>query len=145
MSKVVILGYGNPLRGDDGVGYLAATRLEQRFTGRDVRVVAAHQLNPEHAELLAYADLAVFIDASAERPPGTITRSDLLPAESSARPSTHDLTPEVLLACARELYGFCPRAVLFAVGASNFNYGEVSQSISESLPLLLEEVALVCR
>lgn len=144
MSNVVILGYGNPLRGDDAIGWLAAQELERRFQDGNVTVIAAHQLNPEHAELLAQADLAIFIDASAERPVGTITQTSIVPADNSTRPSTHHLTPQVLLACARELYGSCPEAVLFAVGASDFSYGEVSQPISESLPLLLDEVATVC-
>jgi hydrogenase maturation protease len=145
VPNVVILGYGNPLRGDDAVGWLAATELRSRLTDCDVRVVATHQLNPEHAELLAEADLAVFIDASAETPAGTLTQTQIYPAQDGARPYTHHLTPETLLACAREFYGASPEAVLFAVGGRNFSYGKMSQAVVELFPFLLEEVALVCR
>ena len=30
-SRVLIIGYGNPLRGDDGIGWVAARKLGQRF------------------------------------------------------------------------------------------------------------------
>jgi hydrogenase maturation protease len=119
--------------------------LQRRLVDQgDVEVVATHQLNPEHAELVARAELAVFIDASAQGPPGTIVHLPVAPAETSSRPSTHNLTPQTLLACARELYGRCPEAVLFAVGAGDFSCGGVSRPIANSLPLLVAEVASFC-
>lgn len=144
MSRVVILGYGNPLRGDDAVGWLAAQELQRRLADDEIEVVAAHQLNPEHAELVAKAGLAIFMDASADAPAGTITRVPVFPADKSARPSTHNLTPGALLACARELYGTYPDAVLFAVGARDFACGEISKPVVDSLPVLVAQVAGFC-
>jgi hydrogenase maturation protease len=140
VSRVVIFGYGNPLRGDDAIGWLAAQQLQERLNRSDIQVIATHQLNPEHAELVAKAELALFMDASAEVPVGTISQTAIGPANSSARPSNHNLTPETLLACARDLYGACPKAVLFAVGAREFEYGELSREVAQALPLLVEEV-----
>ena len=56
MPAIVIFGYGNPLRGDDAVGFLVARELEIRLTGTGVRVISTHQLNPEHAEILAQSN-----------------------------------------------------------------------------------------
>lgn len=140
MSRIVVLGYGNPLRGDDAIGWLAAQELQSRLQDDTVTVIATHQLNPEHAELVAKAELALFIDASAEVPTGTVRQTVINPADSSARPSNHHLTPETLLACARDLYGAWPKAVLLAVGAREFAYGEMSREVAQALPILLEVV-----
>jgi Ni,Fe-hydrogenase maturation factor len=50
-SAILVIGYGNELRGDDAIGQWVA------------RAVAAHQLTPELAEDLAHTDYAVFVDA----------------------------------------------------------------------------------
>ena len=53
MPKVMLIGYGNPLRTDDAIGWRAAGELSAQLTGDDVEIVACHQLNPEMAEAVA--------------------------------------------------------------------------------------------
>jgi len=142
---VVIFGYGNPLRGDDAVGWLAARKLQQHRTGDDVQVVACHQLNPEHAELAAQAERVIFIDASAEMAPGVITRTELHAAADPGKPFTHHLDPQRILAWARELYGACPQSILFTVGGEEFDGGEISPAVRAALPGLVEAVRVECR
>src|SRR5947208_15429626 len=60
--SILVVGYGNELRGDDAAGpriarEVAAWGLPQ------VRTLAAHQLTPELAAELAHADAAIFVDA----------------------------------------------------------------------------------
>jgi Ni,Fe-hydrogenase maturation factor len=71
-SGVLIVGYGNSLRGDDGAGWHAATRLaaDPRLTG--ARVLARHQLTPELAAEVASASLVVLVDATTDAPPGSV-------------------------------------------------------------------------
>ena len=63
-GDVLVIGYGNTLRTDDGVGRLAAERLadDPRLDG--VRVIGRHQLTPELALDVSQAALVVFVDAS---------------------------------------------------------------------------------
>ena len=46
MSHVLLIGYGNPLRRDDGFGSELAQRLQQEFSDANVEIIAAHQLTP---------------------------------------------------------------------------------------------------
>ncbi len=59
MGNIVAIGYGNDLRSDDGIGQRVANTLQLS----NVKSLAVHQLTPELAEILANADLAIFIDA----------------------------------------------------------------------------------
>jgi Ni,Fe-hydrogenase maturation factor len=54
---------------------------------------------------------------------------------------THHLTPAALLACARELYGACPAAVVLSVEGTDFGYRDtLSPGVEAALPALFAEV-----
>src|SRR5690349_6241379 len=90
MARVLIVGYGNPLRGDDAFGFLAAEKLRSEIVSADVEVLALHQLVPELMEPVSRAELAIFIDASTPSPsPGELAGGGCL---------THHETPESLAA-----------------------------------------------
>jgi hydrogenase maturation protease len=125
---VLIIGYGNPLRGDDGFGYRAAERIPG--------AIAVHQLTPELMDPISRADHVIFLDASAEGVPGEVRRRELMPAEGG-RPFTHHATPEGLLAGALQLYGRCPQATLITVSGGSF---DLSESLSPEVQSALEEV-----
>jgi hydrogenase maturation protease len=62
---LLIIGYGNTLRSDDGVGphvvrEIAAQRLP------DVTCVVVHQLTPEMAAQVTLADQVLFVDAQVD-------------------------------------------------------------------------------
>ena len=87
-ERALVIGFGNTLRSDDGVGRYAAERLatDGRLTG--ATVIAVHQLAPELAIEVARADLLVLVDAGRGPAPGTFTvdrleRSDGPPARWS--------------------------------------------------------------
>ena len=71
MQKILVIGYGNPLRGDDGFGSLAASYVKERQIP-GVEVIVSHQLNPEHAALLPESSHAIFLDAAVGDKPGTL-------------------------------------------------------------------------
>jgi hydrogenase maturation protease len=60
---VVVIGYGNTLRGDDGAGPAVAQAIADRALP-GVRSLAVPQLTPELAEIVAEANLVVFVDAA---------------------------------------------------------------------------------
>ena len=139
MPKVMLIGYGNPLRTDDAIGWRAAGELSAQLTGDDVEIVACHQLNPEMAEALAQADLVIFIDACTDGTPGRVSRREVQPAAFSPELMSHHLDPESLLACAKELYGHAPKAVVICVTGECFGFGrELTPTVERVLPGVLE-------
>jgi hypothetical protein len=132
-ERVVLLGIGNELRGDDGAGPRVARALGGRVPW-DLRAV--HGLTPELADDLADCDLALFVDAHAdpalERPawrlherPREPLRGPAADAAASQAPAPpapallgHALDVPRLLALTRLLHGRarepprsrCPRA-----------------------------------
>lgn len=133
--KVLILGYGNPLRGDDGFGCEAARRLAAFIRNPGIDIREMHQLTPELAEPIGHAGHVIFIDASREDPPGKVQRRPV--GAASPGTFTHHLTPATLLACALELYGRAPDAVLFTAGGMSFEYGMI---LSEPMEAAVNEV-----
>src|ERR1017187_7308080 len=55
MPHTLILAYGNPLRGDDGIGPEAGERLRSIIQDSDVEIRTMHQLTPELMEPISRA------------------------------------------------------------------------------------------
>lgn len=141
MKQILIIGYGNPCRADDGIGWHAIDCLAKGPLPKGVEAVAAHQLTPELAERISHFDLAIFIDACWDRLPGRIGLQRLEPSAASAGSFTHQVDPAALLSLARLLYGRSPEAFLLAVGGESFAHGEeLSLSVKACLPDLLKRV-----
>lgn len=142
--RLLVIGYGNPLRGDDAFGFLAAERLREMVDDPDVEVRTLQQLTPELMEPLSRAARAIFLDAAAEGPPGELRRRRLDP--QAVVPSfTHVATPEGLLAGARALYGAAPPALLLTVAGADFEFGgplsaPVRQSLETAIRAVLAEL-----
>jgi hydrogenase maturation protease len=140
--RTLIIGYGNPIRGDDGFGWHATRCLIPALAGRDVEVLTCHQLTPELAEPLSRSSLAVFIDADCQGAPGQIHQCAVRAPAHEAAAFTHNCTPSSLLANASKLYGKRPRGVAITVSAETFAYGETLSPIVEGA--LTRVVDLVC-
>jgi len=148
MAEVLIIGYGNPLRGDDGVGCVVAEEIAKRICDPEakVQVVACHQLNPELAEAVADTRAVIFVDASVELKPGEIKVSSITPDRFSPVGISHHLNPSALLATASELFGQVPVAKAVAIGAASFDFGmqltpPVREAVMHALKAIEKEVA----
>ena len=120
--RVVVLGWGNESRGDDGLGPALLRRIEA-LGRRDVRAIEDYQLQIEHALDLDEAELALFIDA-ARAGPAPFGFREIAPRNETT-PSTHALSPEALLDIAtRVLKTQPPPAFMLAVRGESFGLGE---------------------
>jgi hydrogenase maturation protease len=118
--RVLLIGYGNPLRGDDALGPMAVERLRPLLT--DAELLSCHQLAPELAERLAGCELALFVDAAACGEPGTVRlQRRLRPQADGVASLTHHVQPAALLALAQELYGRAPAAMLVTGSGATFD------------------------
>jgi hydrogenase maturation protease len=141
MSRLLIIGYGNPLRGDDGFGWHAATRLLDQIADPDVEIMAVQQLTPELTEPISRADHVVFIDAAVSGLPGALTERPIS-ADAGSRSFTHHGTPGGLLSAALALYGRAPQATLFSVPGEDFGFGErLTPAVERALAQVIARVS----
>lgn len=141
-AGVLVVGYGNSLRSDDGVGWHAAGRLagDPRLIG--ARVLTRHQLAPELAEDISRATLVVLVDASAVGDPGSISIRRVWPSPAGPATWSHHLDPETLAGVAVALYGADPPMVLVSVAGGSFAEGDrLSAALERALPEVVEVVA----
>jgi Ni,Fe-hydrogenase maturation factor len=120
----LIVGYGNPLRGDDGLGQAVARAFAGEAAIDGVEALACHQLAPELAERFG-AISVVALQAGPARP---------------ARLG-HHFEPSELLGMAQRLYERSPEAYLVTVGAGSFELGEeLSPPVARALPEVIVTV-----
>lgn len=137
MNQLLIIGYGNPLRGDDGIGWIVAEQIAARLPHS--RVVATHQLTPEIAEAISQADFVLFVDAYARGEPGTL-RCELIQPDSGTPIISHHIAPATLLTVARRLYHHCPPAMLCSITGLSFDFNDtLSPLVHHMLPSLVDE------
>ena len=140
MAKALIIGYGNPLRGDDGLGWHAARLLETVAPAHDAEVLARHQLLPELAQPASEVETLILVDAASEGVPGRLEWRRVMPQAGPAS-FPHHLSPEALLGMAKELYGRCPQGYVVSVAGADFACGEeLSPVVQAALPPLVELV-----
>lgn len=137
---ILVLGYGNPLRSDDGVGWRAAECLAEVLEDTNAEIRTLHQLTPELAYPISESALVIFIDASREGEPGELTCSQVLAQVLPVRFS-HELAPEAVMALVKHMYGVSPPAYLVSLCGQNFGVGEeLSPLISAQMPRLVSLV-----
>jgi hydrogenase maturation protease len=143
-SDVVVIGYGNDLRGDDGIGpHLAAAVAGRAWP--NVRALAVHQLTPELAEILAGARLALFLDARVASSGEPVQVRRVQPAAGGG-PMSHSGDPSWLLALAGELYGQTPETWWVTVAGHSFALGEqLSPAAQAHCRVALERILSVVR
>lgn len=124
-GELLVIGYGNPGRGDDGLGPEFARRLAAA-PPPGVRVEIDYQLTVDHALAVAEVGRVLFVDATTG-PAAPCTLRRLSPDHRAALDS-HSLSPEAVLALAEILYGRHPEGSVLAIAGECF--GEVSEGLS---------------
>lgn len=150
---MLIIGFGNTLRRDDGAGAAAARLLarDPRIAGGDVEVLERYQLLPEMALDIAEVSLVIFVDADVRGLPGSIELHDIDPAtaarhDADARgvpgASSHHVGGGELVALAAALTNRAPRAVAIGIGVVDLELGEgLSPAVEAALPRVADIVA----
>lgn len=146
--SVLVIGYGNTLRRDDGAGVAAAAQLadalvKNLLAHERVRVITCHQLLPDLCEDLAACGMAVFIDAAIDLPAGAVRCERLTRDESAgAGAGLHVMSPRGLLGMAAALYGRAPQAQLWSIGAADLDIGEgLSSQVQQAVAQVVARIA----
>jgi len=149
-EKIIILGFGNPDRGDDGVAWHVLAGIAKRFgqplayegiesglvnLSKDIHLWFNLQLIPEVAEELAAYQQAIFIDAHTAEIKEEIKISPIEP-EFQNSPFTHHLTAASCLSLSKTLYGKYPKSILVSIRGYDFSF---SHDLSQKTKGLAEK------
>ncbi len=120
--RLVVFGWGNDARGDDGLGPLLLARVAGAGWP-EVTTIEDFQLQIEHALDLDGADAALFLDAGKDTP-APFTFSEILPRRIATH-STHAIAPEAVLdVFERTLAKAPPPSFTLCVRGERFELGE---------------------
>jgi hydrogenase maturation protease len=137
----LVICYGNDLRGDDGVGPVAAAAMAGDVRFADVTVLSAHQLTPELADDVSRANRLVVVDAICDdKPPGTVTVTPLA-AETGDSSLTHHVSPGAILGLVQVLHGWAPPATAVTVSVADLDGGGLTPGVAAAVPHVLDVVA----
>lgn len=140
---ILVIGYGNPLRGDDAIGQKIAQIMAERL--QDILVKTVHQLTPELVADISQAQLVIFIDARIGETPGTLTQ-EVVKSEADTGAFTHNVTPDALLRAAQTLYDAAPLGLLISITGGSFDYSfELSPQLERILLELTDRVEEIIR
>jgi len=135
MKKTILLGYGNPDRGDDGVAWHILQTLFKDKGMPDVDLFCCDfvpynettdvwfnfQLLPEISEILKKYQRAIFLDAHTGEILEDIRFAEVKPVYSNS-PFTHHMTPSALLALTESINGEYPLSWLLSIRGFEFEF-----------------------
>ena len=149
MAGIVVIGIGNPDRGDDAIG-LAVARAIRAAAGPGVTVLEERGNAADLVDHLAGADAAILVDAAvSDATPGTFRRLDVhhepLPAAWFTG-STHGLGLAAAIELAQALGSLPARCVVYAVEGAGFDHGAgISEPLLAAIPgvrdAILQDIA----
>jgi hydrogenase maturation protease len=151
LKKLLILGYGNPDREDDGVAWHILRALTTRLglvspesyddefpENAQIDFTLALQLTPEMAEDIQGYEYVCFVDAHTGNIPEPVRLIDV-ESEFQASPFTHHLTPQSLVSMCETLYGKKPDATLLSVLGHRFLFSrQLSKETARLIPQTIE-------
>jgi hydrogenase maturation protease len=126
VKQVLLFGYGNPGRLDDGLGPALAEEVE-KLSLPGVKVDSDYQLTVEDAAEVAKYEIVIFADASVN----CAEPFEFKPLESKAELSfsSHSVEPGAVMALAEELFGCLAKC--FILGIRGYEFNEFGERLSE--------------
>jgi hydrogenase maturation protease len=147
MMKTLILGVGNLLLTDDGVGIHAIQRLQEQYTlPEEVQVVDGGTCGLDLLQFLEGVDHLVIIDAAKlGKAPGSIARmeGDQVPAYLALKTSPHEIGLPELLFTARLTDIYPPKVVVLGIQPESIETAlGLTPAVAAHLDELVEMVAV---
>jgi len=123
--KILIYGYGNPGREDDGLGIELVKRTEEwaKQTGMTgIEFDSNYQLNIEDADAISGKDVVIFADASTEDIEDYVLTE--VTGEREVSFTTHAASPGYIVMLCNDLFGKCPKVFLLHVKGYKWEFKE---------------------
>jgi hydrogenase maturation protease len=123
--RVLVYGYGNPGRQDDGLGIALVNRLEDWAAERQLEGISFdnnYQLNIEDADAIAEQDLVIFADASEEEIEDFCL--SVVDGKGGLAFTTHSASPGYILKLCQELFQKDPLVLLLHIKGYEWEFQE---------------------
>ncbi|MCE1201562.1 MAG: hydrogenase maturation protease [Bacteroidia bacterium] len=144
MAKILVYGYGNPGRQDDGLGAALVQQLENWLLMHpeiEVDTDCNYQLNIEDAAAIADRDLVIFVDASTDETIPAFRMTPVNPSDARVEFTMHAVSPAFVLDLCRKIQGSCPKTWLLQIRGYTWDFEErLSAEAQNNLALALEHL-----
>ncbi len=137
VKKVLVYGYGNPGRLDDGLGPVFAEKIKE-LQLEGVTADSNYQLVVEDSAEIAKHDVVIFVDADTECPEHFHFKR-VIPKQHMSF-SSHSISADALMAMAEDLMG--SKAEAFMLGIRGYEFNEYEERLSEDATRNLNEALL---
>ncbi len=162
-KHVLIAGFGNAFRRDDGVARVVVNALRARLDrppmgplddgfddlGHPVDTVLLHQLVPELAETLAEYNRVIFVDAHVGSAIPEPIHEEEIPSTFKTPFVSHQMHPSTVLSLTQQIYDRAPNARLLSLLGHDFDFGEglseetaalVPQAVARLMEIIAHEI-----
>ena len=138
--KILIYGYGNPGRQDDGLGAAFIAAIEKWAAEQKVENIVLdtnYQLNIEDAHLISAYDKVIFVDATIE-PIESYSFTKVIPSDAKVEFTMHAVSPAFVVDLCQKIFGNTPEAWLLHLKGYQWEFEErLSDQAKENLSAAL--------
>ena len=142
--KFLVIGLGNPLRGDDGLGLKVVENLKQKKLGRGISIIKAGTAPVNYLEEIKQAQNIIGVDAiQGGKKPGSIYQLTLndLNQQLSQYPTSHNYSLPQVVSLAKEIANRPKKSFFYGIEPEELTFKpQLSSSVKQSLPQLIEKI-----
>lgn len=138
-KRVLVYGYGNPGREDDGLGNEMASMIQTWIEEHELSCMQTdsnYQLNIDDAEKISEWDIVVFVDASKEEDLCEFKFRKVEPSNAKVEFTMHAVSPSYVLHLCEKLFQKSPET--YILGIKGYDW-EFKEGISDNAKLNLEQ------
>lgn len=144
MADIVIVGIGNPYRGDDAAGWMVVDRLKESV-GSAIKLVKQRGDIAELIDIFAHHKSVYVVDACrSSKPVGTWERIDVHKQpimEEHPQTSTHGFSVSQAISLAKNLDQLPNKLILYAINGDHYSISEaLSPSVARSVEKVIEAI-----
>ncbi len=132
--QILLIGYGNPGRLDDGLGPALAAKVENASI-EGITVDSDYQLSVENAFDLSQCEVVIFADASVKGKEPFFFKK--IQSRSPISLSSHSVSPEAVLFFAETMFKAKTRA--YVLGIRGYEFNDFEERLSERAKNNLDE------
>ncbi len=138
-KRVLVYGYGNPGREDDGLGNEMVIKIQEWIDEHKLGCMAtdsSYQLNIEDAEKVSEWDIVVFVDASKDEKLHEYSCKKVEPSDAKVEFTMHAVSPSYVRHLSEELFNKTPETYILAIKGYEWDFKE---GLSANATLNLEQ------